>query len=435
MPERTSSPEPQASHADASGERRDPFLASASLKELMTRGMIEEVFVEAEFLKLVEGARPLTIYFGLDPTSPNLHLGHLVSLRILRWFQLHGHRVIFLIGDFTGRIGDPTDKSATRKTLSHDEVLNNARTYEEQAGMILDFGGDNPVEIKFNSEWLDQLTFRDIIELASKVTVQQMLERDMFRERMRQNKPVSLHEFLYPLMQGYDSVEMSVDVELGGRDQLFNMMVGRDLVRALQERSKHVITTPLLPGLDGRKMGKTEGNTVDLTAKPAAMYQKLTQIKDGLLPEFLAILSDAPDSEINEVKERLDRGETNLMDAREKFAFHVVERLHGERSAEEARAEFRRVVVQQELPSEIEVAELAVPAEGLDLVAILIEAGRADSRSQARRLVKQNAVRLNDERKTDSEEVFTLEQLTETLLRVGKQPILRLNPLTRQAES
>ena len=399
------------------------------LRDLAARGMIEGIIVEKELAELVQGPRRLTVYQGFDPTGPNLHVGHLVALRILRWFQLQGHRVIFLVGDFTGRIGDPTDKAATRKTMSHDEVLENARTYQKQAGLVLDFAGENPAELRFNSEWLDSMTFRELTELASHLTVQQLIERDMFQERLKKRRPIALHEFLYPMMQGYDSVAMEVDVEVGGRDQLFNMMTGRDLVRHLQERSKHVITTPLLPGLNDSKMGKTEGNTVDLTEKPAAMFHQLTQIKDSLLPLFLAVLTDASEDEIAPVKARLEAGESNLRDAREHFAGLVVGRLHGAAAARDALQEFRRVVVDQQLPTDIEVVELdgqKIPAAGIDLVSLLTAAGRASSRSDARRLVKQNAVRLNEERKTDPHELIPGGALQDALLQVGKQSVVRL---------
>ena len=399
------------------------------LGDLAARGMIEGIIVEKELAELVQGRRRLTVYQGFDPTGPKLHIGHLVALRILRWFQLQGHRVIFLVGDFTGRIGDPTDKAATRKTLSEDQVLENARTYQEQAGLVLDFAGENPAELRFNSEWLDAMTFREFAEVASHLTVQQLIERDMFQERLKTQRPIALHEFLYPMMQGYDSVAMEADVEVGGRDQLFNMMTGRDLVRHLQERSKHVITTPLLPGLNDDKMGKTEGNTVDLTEKPAAMFHQLTQIKDSLLPQFLSILTDASEDEIAAVKARLEAGESNLMDAREHFAGLVVARLHGASAASDALQEFRRVVVEQQLPSDIEVVELdggKIPPEGIDLISLLTEAGRASSRSDARRLVKQNAVRLNDERKADPRELIAGDALRDALLQVGKQNVVRL---------
>ncbi|MCH7953953.1 MAG: tyrosine--tRNA ligase [Chloroflexi bacterium] len=399
------------------------------LGDLAARGMIEGIIVEKELAELVQGGRRLTVYQGFDPTGPKLHIGHLVALRILRWFQLQGHRVIFLVGDFTGRIGDPTDKAATRKTLSEDQVLENARTYQEQAGLVLDFAGENPAELRFNSEWLDAMTFRELAEVASHLTVQQLIERDMFQERLKKQRPIALHEFLYPMMQGYDSVAMEADVEVGGRDQLFNMMTGRDLVRHLQERSKHVITTPLLPGLNDDKMGKTEGNTVDLTEKPAAMFHQLTQIRDSLLPQFLSILTDASEDEIAAVKARLEAGESNLMDAREHFAGLVVARLHGDAAASDALQEFRRVVVEQQLPSDIEVVELdsqKIPPEGIDLISLLTEAGRASSRSDARRLVKQNAVRLNDERKADPRELIPGDALRDALLQVGKQSVLRL---------
>jgi len=235
----------------------DEALAKWSLSDLLRRGILDGVIVEEELQKDLDSGRRLTIYEGFDPTSTSLHIGHYLSLRVLRWFQLHGHRVIMLFGDFTARIGDPTGQSAERHQLTREEVIANSQTWLDQIAAILDLGGDNPVDIKWNGEWLGSLTLRDMIEIAANVTVQQLIERDMFQERLSQQRPLHLHETLYPLLQGYDSVAMSVDAELGGRDQMFNMMVGRDLVRNYNGKTKHVLMTPLIPGLDGRKMSKS----------------------------------------------------------------------------------------------------------------------------------------------------------------------------------
>ena len=330
------------------------------VEALFERGMVEEVFVKEEFLKDIRAGKRLALYQGFDPTSPNLHIGHLLSLRILRWFQLHGHRVIFLIGDFTGRVGDPSDRPEARKRLTHREVLANAATYREQVLKILDLEGSNPAEIKFNADWLDRLTLRDLIEIADKFTVQQLLERDMFQQRLRRHEPLYLTEILYPVFQGYDSVAMEVDAELGGRDQLFNMLRGRDLVRAYLAKPKHVLTTPLLPGLDGRKMSKTYGNTVDLTEDPVPMFFKLTLVQDALLPVLMNALTDTPQEDIEVIVNRL-KTEQNLQDARENFAHDIVSVMHGDQAATAAREEFRHVIDEGALPADI--PDLRVPAE------------------------------------------------------------------------
>lgn len=395
---------------------------------LKNRGLLEQIIVDSELTDAIKSGKKISIYQGFDPTSPRLHLGHMISLRVLRWFQLHGHRVIFLIGDFTGRVGDPTDKSATRQQMTHEEVLENAKTYKDQASKILDFEGENPVEVKFNSEWLDKLTFSDVVELSANVTVQQMIQRDMFQKRLEENKPISLHEFLYPLMQGYDSVAMEVDAELGGRDQMFNMMVGRDLASALLNKPKHVLMTPLLPGLDGKKMGKTEGNTVDLLERPTAMYFKLTQVQDQLLPQYLSLLTDVDDSVIADVRERL-KTEANLQDARQVFASEVVRTLHDEAAVQKAEAEFARVIDSGELPQDVptvEVSRSAFPDGDCGLVDVIALTGLVKSRSDARRVIEQGGARLDGEQNRDVHARLPIEELADTILRVGKRGDVRL---------
>jgi len=399
-----------------------------SFEEVRARGMLEGIIVEEEFVKDIRSGKKLAIYQGFDPTSPRLHIGSMVGLRVLRWFQLHGHRVIFLVGDFTGRIGDPTDKAATRKQLTEEEVQENARTYKEQVSGVLSFDGENPVEMLFNSEWLGKLTFKDVAELAANVTVQQMIQRDMFQKRLEENKPISLHEFLYPVMQGYDSVVMEVDVELGGRDQLFNMLVGRDLEKAYLGKTKHVLTTPLLPGLDGRKMGKTEGNTVDLTEPPVSMFQRLTLIQDALLPLYLNILTDVPSAEIREIEKRLET-EANLIDARKRFAREVVTTLHSAEAAKEAEAEFDRVVGEGELPTDMPTVRLsrAECADGECRMIELVAATKlASSKGEARRMIQQGGIKIDDKSPRDPFATVPLDELDGTIIKVGKRGLVKV---------
>ena len=378
----------------------DEALAKWSLSDLLRRGTLDGVIVEEELQEALDSGRRLTIYEGFDPTSTSLHIGHYLSLRVLRWFQLQGHRVIMLFGDFTARIGDPTGQSAERLQLTQDQVVANAQTWRNQISRVLDLGGDNPVEIKWNGEWLDRLTLRDMIEISANMTVQQLIERDMFQERLSQQRPLHLHETLYPLLQGYDSVAMSVDAELGGRDQMFNMMVGRDLVRNYNGKTKHVLMTPLIPGLDGRKMSKSYGNTVDLTENPVDMFFKLTQVNDELLPMFMSVLTDTPDEEIEEIRVRLS-SESNLQDARERFAWAVTERLHGADEAQRAQTEFTRVVDEGSMRQDVEEVSLKPSAEPLTILDVAVATGLTTSRGDARRLIQQGGLEINDQRHTE----------------------------------
>ncbi|MEX2246927.1 MAG: tyrosine--tRNA ligase [Dehalococcoidia bacterium] len=390
---------------------------------LCARGLVEDVVVAGEFADLIK-RRTLRIYQGFDPTSPNLHLGHMVSLRILRWFQLHGHHVTMLLGDFTGRIGDPTDKEATRQQLTHEQVTDNASTYQAQASRFLSFEGDNAADVRFNSEWLDPLSFKEVIEVAATFTVQQMLERDMFQDRLRAHRPIGLHEFLYPLMQGYDSVALRVDVELGGRDQLFNMMVGRQLVRTMQGRVKHVITTPLLPGLDGKKMGKTERNSVHLTEPALAMFAKLTLVDDDLLPLFLSLLTDVPDDDIVRVRARLQSAEVDLRDTRELFAHQLVSQLHGVPAADDALADFRRSQSTRSADENLPTAK--VDDQSLSLAEVVVRSGLASSLGDARRVIAQGGVRINGVRQDVANGPIEWLLLDGSLLRVGRRGSVRL---------
>lgn len=403
----------------------DEALAEWSLSDLLRRGILDGVIVEEELQEALDSGRYLTIYQGFDPTSTSLHIGHYLSLRVLRWFQLKGHRVIFLFGDFTARIGDPTGQSAERVQLTRDQVVANAQEWRAQISRVLDLGGENPVEVKWNGEWLDQLTLRDMIEIAANVTVQQLIERDMFQERLSQQRPLHLHETLYPLLQGYDSVAMSVDAELGGRDQMFNMMVGRDLMRNYNGKTKHVLMTPLIPGLDGRKMSKSYGNTVDLTENPVDMFFKLTQVSDELLPMFMSVLTDTPDKEIEEIRLRLST-ESNLQDARERFAWAVTERLQGADEAQRAQTEFTRVVDEGSMRQDVEEVFLKSPTEPLTILDVAVATGLATSRGDARRLIQQGGLEINDRRHTEPTLQLSPEDVEGAIIKMGKRGFVRM---------
>ncbi|MEK7452528.1 MAG: tyrosine--tRNA ligase, partial [Patescibacteria group bacterium] len=294
-----------------------------AIEHVLTRG-VENIYPSFEYLeaRLHEG-KQLTLYLGIDPTGPDLHLGHAIPLRKMAELQKLGHKLILLVGDFTGMIGDPTDKSATRVRLTREQVLANAAKYQEQASKIISFEGENAAEIKYNSEWLDKLTLRDATELASNFTVQQFLERDMFEKRLKEGKPIHLHEFLYPLMQAYDSVAMDVDGEIGGNDQTFNMLAGRDLMKTMKQKEKFVITSKLLVDPTGKKMGKSEGNMITLSDTPDDVFGKVMSWTDGMIIPGFEILTDLPNGEIKEMKIAMGDG-VNPRDFKVKLAKEVV---------------------------------------------------------------------------------------------------------------
>ena len=376
--------------------RREPD----AIERLLTRGVAEVIPFEETERRLRAGEK-IRIYIGIDPTSRVIHLGHAVALRKLREFQQLGHKVVFLIGDFTGRIGDPTDRSAARVQLTREQVADNAASYIEQAGKILDIHSPtNPIEIRYNGEWWDNLTARDMIELAAYFTVQQMIQRDMFQRRLEENKPIGLHEFLYPLLQGYDSVALNVDAEIGGTDQTFNMLAGRTLVRAIQNRDKFVVTVPLLEGTDGRKMSKSFGNVIGVTDPPFDMYGRLMSIKDELIVRYVELATDVPESEIDRIRRQLDEGTVNPMDVKKRLAWEVVAFYHGPEAAAEAAARFVREVQQREIPEEVPSASL--PRGGKwPIVELLVALGLAASKGEAKRLVEQGSVQVDGARVAD----------------------------------
>jgi len=347
---------------------------------VLTRG-VAEILPTKEGLKKLMESRKISLYEGFDPTSPSLHIGHLIGIRKLAQFQKLGHQVIFLIGDFTGMIGDPTDKTSARQKLTHEQMLNNLKGYKEQVKNIIDFDGDNPVKIVFNYDWLSKLTFADVVELATHFTVQQMIERDFYQERLKQNKPIYLHEFMYPLMQGYDSAHMAVDLEIGGNDQMFNLLAGRTLEKAYKNKDKFCLTTKLLTDPTGAKMGKTTGNTVNLTDSPNDIFGKIMALPDSLLPLGFELLTD------------MDQPETEPMTAKKILALEVVKQIHGEKSAHAAQKNFEQTF-QKKAP---EYKQKIKAQANL----ILTVAQIAGSNSEAKRLIAQGAVDVNGVKASD----------------------------------
>jgi len=362
------------------------------ITELLTRG-VANVYPTPEFLaKELKSGRQLTLYTGYDPTAPTLHIGHGITMLKLRQFQDLGHKIIMLIGDFTAMIGDPTDKSAARTRLTREEVLENCKKYQEQATSILNFTGDNPVEVKYNNDWLGKMNFADVLELASHFTVQQILERDMFAKRITEEKPIFQHEFLYPLMQGYDSVAMNVDGEVGGNDQTFNMLAGRTLMKEMLHKEKFVLTVKLLADENGKKMGKSEGNMIALSDSPEDMFGKVMTWGDGVIRNSFELCTRLPMTEIEEIMKA-----ENPRDAKLKLAFVITETFLGTTAAEQGRDYFAKTIQNKERPDEI--PELS--PSNYDIVTVLVEAGFVKSKSEAQREIEGGGVKINDVKVAD----------------------------------
>ncbi len=367
--------------------------------------------------------RSLIVKAGFDPTAPDLHLGHTVLLNKMRQFQELGHEVVFLIGDFTGRIGDPTGKSVTRPPLTEEQVQENARTYATQIYKVLD---PERTRVEFNSSWLGKMDAADTIRLAAQYTVARMLERDDFDKRYRGGQPIAIHEFLYPLMQGQDSVALKADVELGGTDQKFNLLVGRQLQSQAGQPPQLVLTMPLLEGLDGvQKMSKSLGNYIGIDEPPDDMFGKLMSISDELMWRYYELLSFRPLSELQEIRSGVQEGSVHPKDAKLDLAQEITARFHGEAAAAAARDGFNRRFAQGQLPDEIPQCELSI-AEGdsLGLAHILKGAGLAASTSEAMRLIKQGAVRVDQQRETTPNRQFSAGE--EILVQVGKRRIAQI---------
>lgn len=389
--------------------------------ELIKRGA-DEILVEEELKTKLARGKPLRIKAGFDPTAPDLHLGHTVLINKLRQFQDLGHEVLFLIGDFTGMIGDPTGKSATRPPLTSEQVAENAKTYQQQIFKILD---PEKTTVMFNSEWMNELGSVGLIQLAARHTVARMLERDDFSKRYKGNQPIAIHEFLYPLIQGYDSVAMKADVELGGTDQKFNLLMGRELQKQYGQEPQVVLTMPLLEGLDGvQKMSKSLGNYIGIDEAPEEMFGKLMSISDELMWRYFELLSFRPMSEIEGFKKQVEE-DTNPRDIKFLLCEEIIERFHDQAAADKAKESFIARFQKGAMPEDMPEIELDAQDGGLAIANLLKQAGLVKSTSDAMRMIKQGAVRIDGERVEDNK--LMIATGTQQVFQVGKRRFARVS--------
>lgn len=399
------------------------MISAAEQFRLISHG-VADLLPEDEFKKKLEKAvatnTPLIVKLGLDPTAPDIHLGHTVVLRKLKLFQDFGHKVIILIGDFTARIGDPTGKSVTRPPLTEEQVITNAKTYQEQIFKVLD---PAKTEVRFNSEWLSKLDFADVLKLASKYTVARMLERDDFHKRYTEGRPISIHEFMYPLMQGYDSIALKADVEFGGTDQTFNLLMGRHLQGEEGMPEQTIITMPILEGLDGvQKMSKSLGNYIGISEAPSEMYGKAMSIPDELMMRYFMLVTDMSIEEQEQLSQDLESGAAHPRDVKMKLAHTIVRLYHGEEAANFGQEEFVRVFQKHAMPTDIPEYKVAITAEPVFVPQLLSDAGLTASNGEARRSIKAGAFKIDGE-KCNEEHIILKDGM---VLQVGKRKFIKI---------
>ncbi len=385
--------------------------------KIISKGVDEIIGLDELKEKLAKN-KPLTVKLGLDPSAPDIHLGHTVVLRKLRQLQDLGHNIVIIIGDFTGKIGDPTGKSKARKALTTEQVLENAKTYEEQIFKVLD---KKKTKVNFNSEWLSKMNFEDVIRLGAKMTVARMLERDDFKKRYENQMPISIHEFFYPLMQGFDSVEIKADIELGGTDQRFNLLMGRMLQKEFGQEPQCIIMMPLLEGLDGiNKMSKSLGNYIGIDEDAKVMFEKIMTIPDELIVKYFELVTDIHPDEVEKIKELLRDG-TNPRDIKMQLGREIVELYHGKAAVKDAEDRFKLVFQRKEIPDDIKCVE--VSKENLDLAEIITNNLLVKSKNEFRRLVVQGGVKVNGEKLGNIEDLILSEEM---IIQIGKKKFIKI---------
>ncbi len=391
--------------------------------DLIKRGIVE-LLPEEEMVKKIERSikenKPLVIKQGFDPTAPDIHLGHTVGIRKLKHFQDLGHQVVVIIGDYTAMVGDPSEKNTTRPRLTHEQVMEHAKTYQEQFFKILD---SKKTIVRFNGEWFSKMNFAEIMELASKFTVARMLERDDFAKRYANQQPISIHEFFYPLMQGYDSVMIRADVEIGATEQKFNLVIGRDIQREYGQEPQVILTLPVLEGLDGKqRMSKSIGNYIGIDEDPKEMYGKTMSIPDELIYRYFELVTDVDQKTLDEIKAKLKDPKTNPRDLKMQLAYTLVRMYHGEEAAEYASAEFKKVFVKKDIPDEM--PEMKFTQAQMRIDELLLTTKTANSKSEARRLITGGGVSVDGQKITDP--FFTVDLKDGQILKVGKRKFVRI---------
>ncbi len=404
-------------------------LRNLSLEEkikYIKKGTVD-IISENELIEKLKEDRPLIVKAGFDPTAPDLHLGHTVLLQKLRTFQQLGHIVYFIIGDFTAMIGDPTGRDKTRPPLTKEQVLENAKTYQEQVFKVLD---PEKTVVVFNSEWFSDMTAEELIRLSSKYTVARMLERDDFKKRFKENRPIAIHEFIYPLLQAYDSVVIKADIEVGGSDQRFNLLIGRDIQKEYGiEKPQVAILLPLLVGTDGvRKMSKSYGNYIGITEPPEDMFGKIMSIPDELMWDYWKLLTDLSEDEIEKMRKDVESGVLHPMDVKKQLAMYIVERFHSKEEAVKAKEYFEKVHSKRELPENIPEPEITIESEEkkIPLYELVYKLGFAPSKSEARRLIKSGAVKIEGNKFTDFN--YEVDLSKEFVIQVGKRKFAKIKP-------
>ncbi|HOV29609.1 MAG TPA: tyrosine--tRNA ligase [Candidatus Dojkabacteria bacterium] len=395
------------------------YTDNETIERILTKA-VEQILPSKQFLEQkLRSRQRLNVYQGFDPTADTLHIGHTVGMRKLEDFRKLGHHVIFLIGDFTARIGDPSDKATARKVLSEEQVKQNLKNYVEQASHIIDMNNkENPVDILFNSTWHEKLTFKEVIQLSTEFTVQQMLKRSMFQQRIKEDRPIYLNEFLYPIMQGYDSVMMNIDVEIGGNDQLFNMLAGRDMVLNHLQKEKIVLATRLLTTPDGTKMGKSEGNMIKLSDRPEEIYGKVMASPDDMLIQMFELLTSATSDEVDEYKKRLEN-EENPMNLKKELAFRITKEVKTEKEAQQAQKHFETVFQTKKADTDT-IEKKIIDQKEIPILDLLMNIGFTNSKAQGRRLIEQGAVKINNKKCSDYKTIIDLTNTPETILKAGR---------------
>lgn len=392
--------------------------SAEKIDAVLTRGVVD-VIQKEELQKKLSSGKQLRIKLGIDPSGADLHIGHMVVIKKLKEFQDMGHQIILLFGNFTGQIGDPTGKMEARQAKTKEQLEKNAEKYIDQVSILLD---TSKVEVRWNADWLEKLSFADVVQLSSCFTVAQMMERDMFQDRASKNLPISMHEFLYPLMQGYDSVALEADLELGGTDQTFNLLAGRTIQKAYDQTPQDILTVPILEGTDGvKKMGKSEDNYIAVDDTPKDMFGKVMRIPDELITKYFELATQVPLEEINEIKKAIDDGE-NPMTFKKRLGKEIVAVYHSKEAGEQAEQEFMNVFSQHQLPEDIEFKKLDVSK--INIVDLIVNNNLAASKSEARRLIEQGGVKINQEKVDDVGAEISISE--ETLIQVGKRRFLKV---------